>query len=404
MELKVFENLPYIDPNLSSQTNLASQYNQPGGCGYFSTLQVGAGSTTFKVDKDGGWAGADKFANAPFSFDMHGNVIANSIVINGLSGSVLASSIDSSGNFIKYVISDAINTQTKLILGEFQFSGSGALAIKTDANNGIWLSPTGILGKKAGSTTFALDVNGNATFGGNLVAASGTLGSLTGGSITGSHIQTATSGARIILSGTAVYFYIDNVQKGSIMPDANNSMLYSSDGNHFFFRNDGFYYGRFSATGLELRSSSSISFISGSTITDAGAELQIDRQLRVQGMVYPRYDNTDYYDLGKSDKRWKSGHVKDMYARNYYSEDITFLDHACPICGDEFQTNNPIILWPYKKDEQGVYTVPAHFNCVNKKFKDSDRDATIRSNQDISEQKRQIRIRKEKILKESLSN
>lgn len=77
------------------------------------------------------------------------------------------------------VSAGAMDAQAKEILGEFTFGASGAIAIATDTDNGIWLSPTGILAKKAGANTFALETDGDASFGGNLIAATGTLGALT---------------------------------------------------------------------------------------------------------------------------------------------------------------------------------------------------------------------------------
>jgi len=176
--------VPYVDPAQRSE-DLAVLASQTGGqqkYGNFEYLQVGAGATAFKVDSSGMWLGADTFAAADFSCDMNGNVILNSVVINGLAGDILAGAINADGNFINYVVSATLNTQAKTILGEFTFAGSGAIAIKTDADNGIWISPTGLLAKKAGANTFAIDNSGNATFGGSLVAASGTLGAITVGS------------------------------------------------------------------------------------------------------------------------------------------------------------------------------------------------------------------------------
>lgn len=104
--------------------------------------------------------------------------------------SVLATAIDASGHFIDSVL----DTQTKQILGDFTFGESGAIKMITDANNGLWISPTGILGKKAGATTFAIGIDGSPTF----------VGSITGSTITGGTIQTATSGQRIrIVSASA---------------------------------------------------------------------------------------------------------------------------------------------------------------------------------------------------------
>jgi len=117
--------------------------------------------------------------------------------------------LDDSGNLIKDVINSALETSTKRILGEFTFGDSGAIAIKTDANNGLWISPTGILAKKSGNTTFTIDNTGDATFAGTLSAPSGTLGTITAGTITGATIQTATSGARILLDTDKLVAYDD---------------------------------------------------------------------------------------------------------------------------------------------------------------------------------------------------
>ena len=43
-----------------------------------SALQVGFGARSFKSDESGIWLGANVFADAPFSVDMQGNVIASS--------------------------------------------------------------------------------------------------------------------------------------------------------------------------------------------------------------------------------------------------------------------------------------------------------------------------------------
>lgn len=46
-------------------------------------LQVGIGDTVFRADQSGIWLGAATFADAPFSVDMQGNVIANNITLGG---------------------------------------------------------------------------------------------------------------------------------------------------------------------------------------------------------------------------------------------------------------------------------------------------------------------------------
>ena len=87
-------------------------------------------------------------------------------------------SFDDDGNLITDVINARLDTQSEEILGEFTFGASGAIKMITDINNGLWISPTGILGKKAGATTFAIDTSGNATYAGDLTAAQITTGSI----------------------------------------------------------------------------------------------------------------------------------------------------------------------------------------------------------------------------------
>ena len=126
--------------------------------------------------------------------------------INSRRVSTIVSGINDDGDFIKDIINTKFDTSTKEILSDFTFGESGAIKMITDDNNGLWISPTGILGKKSGNTTFSIDTSGNATFSGELSAATGTLGTITAGSltgvtITGGTIQTASEDGRIILSG-----------------------------------------------------------------------------------------------------------------------------------------------------------------------------------------------------------
>lgn len=45
-----------------------------------SAMQIGSGSQVFRGDQSGIWLGAVKFADAPFSVDMEGNVVATTAV------------------------------------------------------------------------------------------------------------------------------------------------------------------------------------------------------------------------------------------------------------------------------------------------------------------------------------
>ena len=116
------------------------------------------------------------------------------------------------------------DTDSKTILSDFTFGTSGALQIGTYENGvsgDIRISSNGILGRnKNGDTTFSINgTTGDATFGGTLVAASGTFGTVTAGilsgveisgsTITGGTIQTASTGQRVEIasSNNTLIFY-----------------------------------------------------------------------------------------------------------------------------------------------------------------------------------------------------
>ena len=103
--------------------------------------------------------------------------------INEIEGRKLNTAIDDEGNVITELINSKLNTQTKMILSDFKFGTYRAIKITNNDNDGVFISQNGILGRRAGATTFAIDINGNATFAGELVAAYGTLGTITSGNI-----------------------------------------------------------------------------------------------------------------------------------------------------------------------------------------------------------------------------
>ena len=49
-----------------------------------AAIQIGTGIRSFKGDSSGIWLGANTFANAPFSVDMQGNLIASSATLTGM--------------------------------------------------------------------------------------------------------------------------------------------------------------------------------------------------------------------------------------------------------------------------------------------------------------------------------
>lgn len=178
-----------------------------------SELAVGTDPLWFKVDGNGNvWSGKSTLALAKISgfavtndgvgyftaAIITGATVDGTTTLGGRAASVVASAIDSSGHFI-----DAnLNTSAKTILGSFTFGVSGAIAIKTDDDNGIWISPTGILAKKSGSNTFSLEIDGDAIFSGTLSSASGTFGTITAGTISGVSISGATITGSTLTTGT----------------------------------------------------------------------------------------------------------------------------------------------------------------------------------------------------------
>ena len=82
--------------------------------------------------------------------------------------STVTDAINKEGNLVKEVINNNLDTNAKTILGEFTFGASGALAITTDSDNGLWISPTGILAKKAGANTFTVTNSGDVAMVGSI--------------------------------------------------------------------------------------------------------------------------------------------------------------------------------------------------------------------------------------------
>ncbi|MCK9320140.1 hypothetical protein [Methanoculleus sp.] len=230
--------------------NIITNSTMVGGSFNGGKITIGSGENLFTANKDGIFLGSSSFNTAPFSVNMLGDVIANSITITGgsLDGtstiggrlcSTVAEAIDANGHFID----DRFDTDSKTILSDFTFGTSGALQIGTysDGVSGdIRISPNGILGRnKDGDTTFSINgTTGEATFGGTLVAASGTFGTVTAGilsgveisgsTITGGTIQTASSGQRVVISGSnnALTFYNSNNFPTVSLANADGTAVY----------------------------------------------------------------------------------------------------------------------------------------------------------------------------------
>jgi len=184
-----------------------------------ATIDIGgADISSFHVDIDGNlWSGAatlaeakiDKFAveNSGTLYAYNG-VIAGTLTIGGRLATIVGGAINADGDFINDLINSNLDTDAKTILGDFTFGESGAIKMITDSNNGLWISPTGIFGKKDSHETFSIGIDGSANFAGTLTAADGTLGSITAGNFSG--ISIAIGSSNNIFKADANGIYLGN--------------------------------------------------------------------------------------------------------------------------------------------------------------------------------------------------
>lgn len=99
-------------------------------------LQVGFGSKVFRVDREGMWAGAERFADAPFSVDWEGNMTATSLDLSGYLEIGEALSDIGSGNITgTYIASGAITTSKLSATAIDGMTITGAL-IRTSSSGG----------------------------------------------------------------------------------------------------------------------------------------------------------------------------------------------------------------------------------------------------------------------------
>lgn len=99
-------------------------------------LQVGFGSKVFRVDREGMWAGAERFADAPWSVDWEGNMVANSLDLSGYLEVGEALSDIGAGNITgTYIASGAITTAKLSATAIDGMTITGAL-IRTSSSGG----------------------------------------------------------------------------------------------------------------------------------------------------------------------------------------------------------------------------------------------------------------------------
>lgn len=207
-ELEVFDDvafadLPQSDPNVIYGQQFLNSVE---------SLQVGGGkgSKVLRVDQTGLWMGAETFADAPFSVDMDGNVVATSLSLGTLSGTL--DDIADGSTYAKTTLTAALgasyaysglNTSGEIIKGFL----NSQLSSKSLPTNGVRVDANGIYGRSGGTTTFYIDTSGNAYFTGTIAASSMSASTISGSTITGTTLTTATSGQRVVLTSTFAQYY-----------------------------------------------------------------------------------------------------------------------------------------------------------------------------------------------------
>jgi len=201
-------------------------------------------------------------------------------------------------------------------------------------------------------------------------------------------IKDDNSASQIILNGTdgTIRFNYAGTNYGYLTADSSNNIVYTSTSAHFF-RDATQEYASLKVDGLHLESGKSLWFNGGTTITDAGYEMRLDRDMTITGSIFPSSDKT--YVLGTSGARWYN-----VVSKYITPGDIIFQDTHCPICEKEFQEEDFLINFAYKKDITDplrplTHTVPVHFSCMQN-YKSVDKEKVKKYIEDMAKERDMI--------------
>lgn len=200
-----FTDVPFSDLEEASEKRYGSDFFRD-----VNELQVGMGSSVMRVDQQGLWLGAERFADAPFSVSMTGEIVATGLTLGTIGGTLddIANGATYGKTTFNEVLGasyakDGLNSSGEIIKGFL----NSQLSSKSLPANGVRVDANGIYGRKSSSTTFYIDTSGNAYFTGDIAAATMSASTITGSTITGTTLSTATSGQRVVLSSTLASFY-----------------------------------------------------------------------------------------------------------------------------------------------------------------------------------------------------
>lgn len=300
------------------------------------TFSIGKGSTALYIDKQGMWFGSMSFATAPFSVDMNGNttisgflkvgqaaadVNAGTTTINGgkiTTGSITASQIAANTITAAQIAAGTI-TATQIAANTITASkiASGTItATQISASAGITASQLSV------STLSAITANLGTI----------TAGSISGVTITGGTLQTATSGQRVVISGS------------------NNQInFYNGDGSH-----SATVYG---GSGVLTE----FTIVADNAIAIGGSEIDLNGgNVIVAAHCLPAFDNSS--DLGNGTFRWAL-----VRGVTITPGDLAWEETRCHICNEEFQDDDKLTMVVKKMEEKDgellTYTVPICKKC-----------------------------------------
>jgi len=284
-----------MDTFVDVEEKIAEEGVQPEGSVYttFGSVAVGNGSNVFRADQSGIWLGASEWADAPFRVDMAGNLTASSANLTGTGYSKTVTFaqdaiptsvaigdlwVDTNDNNALYRAASvgattiaagawvAFPDEYKLdIVGGTYVTtltaAAGKVQIFPDANTGIVayagngtsvvfkvvVDGTDVgdvsLGDYAGGKGVLWDQSASTfTIKGTLSATSGTLGTITAGTITGSSFSTGTTGTRVELTANqnALNFYDSgNDLVGTIADDGGFFKMEADDSRDITIKSNG---------------------------------------------------------------------------------------------------------------------------------------------------------------------
>lgn len=149
-------------------------------------------------------------------------ISAGVIVLSATSGSL--DDISDGGTYKRVTDSEktgagraynGLNSSYEIVKG-YLLSQLDSVSLPT---NGVRIDVNGVYGRKAGATTFYINSSGDAYFSGTVAASTITSPDMSGGTITGTTVRTASSGTRVEMSGTdasRVRFYYSSTLVGFI--------------------------------------------------------------------------------------------------------------------------------------------------------------------------------------------